>query len=175
MPIDWETLARRVHALESETDEGTRVHVGDVETRRALTILLGEDTVRAAVRHAVSLEVGAALAASVVATVRGPVASDECTRLYREATEESVRVSAIRLLNDAGDATVVPFLMECSRVPSADLRTTAAWVAYKLAMGSTIDREDALAILVPLSRDPDGHVRTQAVEFLVAVRALGST
>jgi len=171
--IDWEALARRVGALsDTSTKRSYEGQAGAVETRAALATLLGDDVVRSAVRHAVSLKPGAALAANVVAEVRGRVAMDECLRLYRELENEDLRLNAVRILYDAGDGAVLPFLNELLRDPSPKLHRVVASVVYKLAMGAEIEAADALAILEPMATAADDEVRSQAAHLLPAIREL---
>jgi hypothetical protein len=156
MAVDWRELASRVGSI---TDHGERG--GTAVARLALEAMLGDDTLRGAVEHALSFEPGAELAMSVLAHVRSLRATELAYALYKSSSDERAG-RAVWLIKHIAYPRALAWVEEFL----ADDRV-AGWgvdVLDQLLWTGHVDPDDpeALRLLGLAERHPSGHVRERA-------------
>jgi hypothetical protein len=152
MTVDWRALASHVGGITAQGERG-----GTHVARLALEALLGEDTIRGAVQHAVSGAPGAELAMSVLAHVRSLRATEIAYALYRSGSVEAVWLIK-HIAHPRALAWVEEFLADDA---------AAGWgidVLDQLLWRDPVDRDDpeALRLLGLAERHPAEQVRERA-------------
>jgi HEAT repeats len=109
MAIDWNAIATQVGDLNAD---GRERGSGTESGRRALEILIGEDNLREAVDHFISLERGAFTAEMVIKLVRSQVAMKHCLQIYKGEPGTERACSAIFMLGSFADSTALPWIRD---------------------------------------------------------------
>ncbi len=119
--LDWEKLARDVGSLREDGEHGS-----DDLAKRALAMTLGDDAIKNAVDHAISLRPGFNLARSVLWLLRPWAAMERCKEIYDSEADAQVKASAVQLLSSAADHRALPWVEEFLAHEDASIQSCGA-------------------------------------------------
>jgi len=161
MNIDWEALAKQIGGLQPD---GTDRTVGTQGGRRALEILLGEENLRAAVDHFISLCPGAFTAEMVLKIVQSEIAMKRCFEIYKTEPGTGRACSAVFLLGSMADDKALPWVREFLKDADKSVRLNGLRVLQYILYGPLNDEEMEAAkkLLEIAEMDLDVFVRERA-------------
>jgi ribosomal protein S18 acetylase RimI-like enzyme len=152
--IDWAALARRLGTLRDDGERG-----GTVEGQRALSELLGERELRAAVDYYVTSGPGSELVRSVLILLRPWTAMQRCYEIFRSNTEPDHRRAAVELLRVVADGRALAWVPEFLQDRDAGVQTWGAGVLDQLVWGGFVDPVSCRPLLKMMSAHPNEGVR----------------
>jgi hypothetical protein len=161
MTIDWEALAKQIGGLQPDGSDRT---VGTRGGKRALEILLGEENLRDAVDHFISLCPGAFTAEMVLKIIQSEIAMNRCFEIYKTEHGTDRACSAVYLLGSMADDKALPWVREFLEDTNKAVRLNGLRVLQYILYGPLNDEEVATAkeLLEFAEMDPDEFVRERA-------------
>lgn len=167
MAIDWRAIATQVGDLKPD---GSERGSGTESGRRALEILIGEENLRDAVDHFISLEPGAFTAEMVVKIIRSKIAMSRCLEIYKTEPSTERAFGAIFLLGSIADCTALPWIGDFLADSSETVRLNGLRVLQNILYDYSALSDEQLAtakeLLDKAVSDPDPTVRERAAETL---------
>jgi HEAT repeat protein len=167
MAIDWKTIATQVGDI---TPEGREKGSGTESGRRALEILIGEENLRDAVDHFISLEPGAFTAEMIMKIIRSKIAMSRCHEIFRSEPNTDRACSAVFLLGSIADCTALPWIPDFLENGSEPIRLNGLRVLQNILYDynalSDEDLATAKQYLDKATSDPSPTVRERAAEIL---------
>ena len=164
MAIDWNAIATQVGDLNAD---GSERGSGTESGRRALEILIGEDNLREAVDHFISLERGAFTAEMVVKIVRSKVPMKHCLEIYKGEPGTKRASSAIFMFGSFADCTALPWVRDFLGDSNVVVRLNGLRVLRNILYDFNALSDEQLAtakeLLKESESDPDPTVTLLAV------------
>ena len=143
---------------------------GTTVAQDVLTGVLGEEFVRTAAHHAMTLEPGAEVARSVLQLLRAPVAMQECWAVFQEpSSDDERRRLAVRLLASICDETAEPWVLPILEDAAVEVAVGAVAVVAEIAMQGHLSAEQEDAYLARFLGDSRSEVREAAVGYRTAL------
>jgi hypothetical protein len=155
--IGWDQLAS---ALRLSTPQGKTQ--GSEAAQRALEMILGEETVRAAVDYYIAVEPGYELARSVLWLLRPWSAMARCHELAAPSNDIETRRSAVELLAVVADRRALPWVSEFLDDGDPQVQGWAVGVLDQMVFSELIEPEEAEEVLKRAERHESAAVREQA-------------
>ena len=109
MAINWRAIATEVGDL---NPDGSERGSGTESGKRALEVLIGEENIRDAVDHFISLEPGAFTAEMVLQIIRSEIAMNRCLEIYKTEPGTNRACSAVFLLGCMADHRTLSWVRE---------------------------------------------------------------
>lgn len=164
MAIDWRSIAAQVGALDPD---GSERGCGTDTGRRALEILIGEDNLRAAIDHFISLQPGAFTAEMVLQIIKSEVAMNRCLEIYKSERGTDRACSAVFLLGCMADSNALPWVRGFLEDSNEAVRLNGLRVLQNILCGPLGDDEIATAkeLFDIAVSDPDPAVRERASDI----------
>jgi len=160
--IDWEQLARRIGAIEFVSENAWSERGGVSVAREALVELIGSARLVAAVDHYVAFRPGFEVARSVLRYLRPAAAVTRCRELFDSNAPARQRVSAVDLLRDLADRSVLAWVPEFLADREPGVWVWGIDIVLQLAYRSEVDAEEVQHLLVLASAHQDERVRETA-------------
>ena len=164
MAIDWKELAKQIGRL---NPDGTEMGCGTASGRRALEILIGEENLRNAVDHFISLEPGAFTAETVLKIIRSEIVMNRCFEIYKTEPDTDRACSAVFLLGSMADDKALSWVGEFLEDSNEAVRLNGLRVLQNILFGPLGDAEIATAreLFDKAESDPDPAIRERAVQI----------
>lgn len=167
MAIDWRAIATQVGDLNPDgSEKGSGTETG----RRALEILIGEQNLRDAADHFISLEPGAFTAEMVLKIIRSKIAMSRCLEIYQTEPGTERACSAVFLLGSFADHTALPWVRGFLEDSSETVRLNGLRVLQNILYDYSALSDEQLAtakeLLGEAGSDPDPTVRERAAGTL---------
>lgn len=167
MAIDWKAVATQVGDL---SPDGREKGSGTASGRRTLEILIGEENIRDAVEHFISLEPGAFTAEMVLKIIRSKIAMSRCFEIYKTEPNTERGCSAIFLLGSIADCTALPWISDFLDNSSETVRLNGLRVLQNILYDYSALSDEQLAtakqLLEKAASDPSPAGRERAAEIL---------
>jgi HEAT repeat protein len=164
MAIDWKELAKQVGDLNADDSErGSGTESGE----RALELLIGEENLRNAVDHFISLEPGAFTAEMVLKIIGSEIAMNRCFEIYKAEPNTDRACSAVFLLGSMADDRALSWVREFLEDRSQPIRLNGLRVLQNILFGPLDDAQIATAkeLFAKAESDSDPTVRERAVQI----------
>jgi HEAT repeat protein len=163
MAIDWKELAKQVGDL---NPDGSEKGSGTPSGERALEILIGEENLRNAVDHFISLEPGAFTAEMVLKIIGSEIAMNRF-EIYKAEPDTDRACSAVFLLGSMADYKALSWVREFLEDTSKPVRLNGLRVLQNILFGPLGDAEIATAkeLFDKAESDSDPTVRERAVQI----------
>lgn len=158
--VNWDELRA---ALRPEMVDGEPA--GSDAARRALELILGEETLRESVDYYVTLRPARELVRSVLWLLRPPSAMIRCRELSLLPNEIHTRRSAVELLRVVADGRALPWVSEFLDDEDAGIQQWGIGVLDQLLWSELVEPEEAEAVLERAARHENEGVRDR-VEFI---------
>ena len=136
--IDWQKLSDELGLLKPDGEAG-----GSEDARRALELIIGEDTWRATVDHYVASRRGSELARYVLWQLRPWSAMSHCYEIFKGSHKLAVRRSAVELLRVVADRRALPWIPEFLNDSDPDIQTWGIGVLDQLLFSELVWPEEA--------------------------------
>lgn len=164
MAIDWKELAKQVGDL---TPDGSERGSGTESGKRALEILIGEENLRNAVDHFISLEPGAFTVEMVLKIIKSEIVMNRCFEIYKTEPATDRACSAVFLLGSMADCKALSWVREFLEDRSEPVRLNGLRVLQNILFGPLDDAEIATAkeLFDKAESDSDRTVRERAVQI----------
>jgi len=156
-PVDWHAIATRLGTLRADGESG-----GSDLGRRALELVLGPDTLRAAVDYYVAGRPGGELARSVLALLRPGPAMDRCLELWRGHPDPVVRRAAVELLRVVADRRALGWVADFLRDADEGVQTWGAGVVDQLLWSGLAEADECGPLLEAMGGHANEGVRRYA-------------
>jgi HEAT repeat protein len=167
MAINWRAIATQVGDL---NPDGAAKGSGTESGRRALEILIGEENLRAAVDHFISLEPGAFTAEMVVKIIRSKIVMRRCLEIYRTEPGTDRACSALFLLGSIADGTALPWVHDFLEDGSEIIRLNGLRILQNILYDYSALSDEHLSVAKKLLdkavMDPNPTVRERATGTL---------
>jgi len=174
MAIDWVDLATRIGAVDWTGNENPP---GTDGGRRALELIIGEDTLREAVDSAVNLIVpwqpGYFTAEAVLKVLVSPLAMQRCYEIYKNEPGTDRGRSVVYLLASMADETALPWVGELLDDPDESIRWNGLAVLQNILYGHLGDDTAvaSIALLEKAASIPDARLRERALKILAELKS----
>jgi hypothetical protein len=164
MPINWKQIAEQIGGL--ETDGRERI-VGTEGGRKALELLLGEESLRDSVDYWVDDQPGCFTAEMVLKIARPLAAMERCYEIFQSATTVERRCAAVFLLSCFADHKAMPWIPYFLSDPDKTIRWNGLYVLRYILYDPVGDDSIALAkkSLLTAESDPDPDIRKLASDI----------
>jgi hypothetical protein len=164
MAIDWEDIAKQVGDL---NPDGSEKGSGTSSGERALEMLIGEENLRNAVDHFISLKPGAFTAEMVLKIIGSEIAMNRCFEIYKAEPDTDRACSAVFLLGSMADDRALSWVREFLEDRSKLIRLNGLRVLQNILFGPLGDAEIATAkeLFDKAESDPDSTIRERAVQI----------
>jgi HEAT repeat protein len=164
MAIDWKAIAEQVDGLQPH---GGERGVGTEGGRRALEILLGEENLRDAVDHFISLQPGAFTAEMVLKIIRSEIVMNRCFEIYRTEPGTERGCAAVFLLACMADEQALPWVREFLEDGNEAVQLNGLAVLQNILYGPLRDEELAIAreLFGIAESDSKSSVRERAAQI----------
>ena len=147
---DWTNIARQVDAIERG---------GNEYAKRAIALILGEDSLRDAVDYYITMAPGAELVKSVLSLLRPHVAMEHCYEIYCSDADIEKKRSAIDLLRMILDSSVLPWASEFLADEDLGIQRWGAGVVDQLLWCEFVDPEACRDLLKSMREHANPDVR----------------
>jgi HEAT repeat protein len=162
MAIDWKRIAEEIG---NPREEGNRLEAG----QRALEILIGEQNLREAVDHIISLAPGAFTAEIVMKIIRSRVAMRRCLEIYKSDSDIERARLAVFLLGSIADCTALPWIRDFLEDSDENVRVNGLRVLQTILYAYSAMSEGQLATAKELVSEAlsssDPALRERAAEI----------
>lgn len=164
MAINWKELAKQVGDL--NPDGGVKGS-GTESGRRALEILIGEEDLRDAVDHFISLEPGAFTAEMVLNIIQSEIAMNRCYEIYKTEPDTYRACSAVFLLGSMADYRALSWVREFLEDSSELVRLNGLRVLQSILYCPLGDADIATAkeLIDRAETDSEPTVRERATQI----------
>ena len=164
MVIDWKELSTQVGDL---NPDGSERGSGTESGRRALEMLIGEENLRNAVDHCISLEPGAFTAEMVLKIIKSEIAMKLCFEIYKTEPDTSRACDAVFLLGSIADYKALSWVREFLEDSSLPIRLNGLRVLQNILFDPLREAEIATAkeLIDKAESDSDPTVRERAVQI----------
>jgi HEAT repeat protein len=164
MAIDWKELAKQIGDLKPD---GSEKGSGTESGRRALEILIGEENLRNAVDHFISLEPGAFTAEMVLNIIKSQIAMSRCYEIYKTEPDTYRACSAVFLLGSMADYRALSWVREFLEDRSEPVRLNGLRVLQNILYGPADDADIATAkeLIDRAESDSEPTVRERAAQI----------
>ena len=142
MAIDWRGIATQIGDL---NPDGIENGSGTESGRRALEILIGEENLREAVDHFISIQPGAFTAEMVLKIIRSEIVMYRCFEIYKTEPGTDRACSAVFLLGCMADCKTLVWVREFLEDASEAVRLNGLRVLQNILYGPLDDDEMATA------------------------------
>jgi hypothetical protein len=157
MEIDWDATRA---VLRSEMPE--RDAAGDDAARRALELLLGEQTLRQSVDYYAELRPARELVRSVLWVLRPWSAMVRCYELAQSPNDIETRRSAVELLRAVADRRALPWISEFLDDPDSQIQLWGIGIVDQLLFSDLVEPGEAEELLKRAEHHENSAVREQA-------------
>ncbi len=154
---DWTALAERFGVLSGPDAESC----GSEQARAALEVIIGPDTLCAAVEHCISGAAGAELARAVLSQLHPWCAMQRCHELFLGTVELDTRRRAIELLRIVADRRALPWIAEYLTDPDPQIQFWGAGIVDQLLYSGLIEVEECESILQIMATHSHERIREQ--------------
>ncbi len=158
--VNWGELATKLGLL---TESGE--HGSSVAARCALEIIIGEDTLRAAVDHYIAGRCGSELARQVLWQLRPWSAMKYCYDIFNSSRSLTDRRMAVELVRVVADQRALPWVAEFLENEDADIQAWGVGLLDQLLWSQLVHPEEAEDLLRQAGQHANPAVREQA-EFI---------
>ena len=158
MEIDWAKLARELDCYVSG------VYTSD-DSRRAIELLLGEESLRSSVEYYVAVGAHRELTRMVLWQLRPWSAMQHCYEIFKSTRELCDRRAAVELLRVVADRRVLPWIPEFLADPDLDIQAWGASVLDQLTFSQLVAPEEAEELLCLMERHEYHLVRERATRI----------
>jgi HEAT repeat protein len=164
MAIDWKELAKQVGDL---NPDGSERGSGTQSGQRALQILIGEENLRNAVDHFISLEPGAFTVEMVLKIIGSEIAMNRCFEIYKTEPDTYRACSAVFLLGSMADYRALSWVREFLEDSSEAVRLNGLRVLQNILYGPLGDADITTAreLIDKADSDSDPSVRERAAQI----------
>jgi hypothetical protein len=160
MQIDWESLAATLGLLHENGESGS-----SDAAKRALELIIGEDTFRASVDYCIAFGRGSELARMVLWQLRPWSAMLYCYEVFRSSRPIEDRRMAVALMRAAADGRALAWVQEFLDDEDAQIQAWGAGVLDQLLWSDLITPDEAEGLLLTARKHENQAVRERA-EFI---------
>jgi hypothetical protein len=158
--VNWDDLRA---ALRLEMIDGD--DAGSDAARRALEMILGEETLRESVDYYVAVRPARELVRSVLWLLRPWSAMSRCHELAQLPNEIETRRSAVELLRVVADRRALPWVSDFLKEQDPEIQSWGIGVLDQLLWSELIEPDEAEEVLERAGRHENGAVRDR-VDFI---------
>jgi hypothetical protein len=157
MEINWDELAFTVRLSMPHGQTA-----GSDAARRALEMILGEETLRSGVDYYIAKEPAYELVRSILWLLHPSGAIARCRELAMPPNELATRRSAVELLRVVADRRALPWVSGFLDDPDSQIQVWGIGVVDQLLFSNLIEPEEAEDVLEKAERHESAAVREQA-------------